>query len=147
MAFALPCRWDCASAAVDQQPEGSRNRGRLRMRLLRSWLSCRHEIGRVYKELVGLGIKSQVSGAEFCFDRLHYAETVRRILVVNVQRAFPCRDKKCTAGWLVDIRIYASPNRKGLHDLARINIHNSQHFVASTNEKPVMLGIKIDGRR
>src|SRR5882762_8099739 len=135
MAFALPCRWDCASAAVDQQPEGSRNRGRLRMRLLRCGLGSGSEVGRVYKELVGLGIKSQVSGAEFCLDRLHNAETVRRILVVDVQRAFPCRDKKRTTGWLIDIRIYASPNRKGLHDLARINIHNSQHFVASTNEQ------------
>src|SRR5258708_6001095 len=49
IAFALPCRWNCASVAVDQQPKRSRNRGRLRMRLLRRGLRRRSKVGGVYE--------------------------------------------------------------------------------------------------
>jgi len=62
--------------------------------------------------------------------------------VVNVQRAFPCRDKKVYR-WMARRYSYLrQPPSEGLHDLAESNIHNSQHFVCVHHEQPVMLGIK-----
>src|SRR3981189_2441309 len=98
MAFALPCSWDCASVAVDQQPKRSRNRGCLRMRLLRLGAGGRSEVARIYKEPVPLRIKSHVAGAKFRFDGLDNAEFIGRIFVKDMQRAFPCGDEEQGGG-------------------------------------------------
>src|SRR5206468_7851761 len=99
MTFALPCRSDSASAAVDQQPERSRNRVRLGLRLFRRGCGGRSEVGRIYKQLVGLGIERHVARAEFRLHGFHHAEIVRGVLTIAVPSGFGSRTKKRDGGW------------------------------------------------
>src|ERR1700719_4196421 len=146
MAFALPYRWDCASAAVDQQTKRSRYRSWLRMRLLRGGFGGRSEIGRIYEELVRFGIESHVARAELGFHSFNHAEFIRGILVKDMQSTLSRGDEKQAGGRFEDIRIYTGANRKSQDNLARVHIHDGKQFVATAYKQPVMLHVEIDRR-
>ena len=83
---------------------------------------------------MALGIKRHVTGAEFRFDSFDHAEIVGRDFMIDVQRALSRCDEEHAGGCFEDIRVHAGADRKGLDDLARVDVHDGQQFVAAAYE-------------
>src|SRR6266853_1913626 len=118
------------SATVNQQSKCPRNRGGLRLGLLRGRCCCRSKIRRVNEKPVRFGVERHVASPKFSFDCFNYAEFVRSVFMEDVESAFARGREEQTLFGFVNIRVYSIPDGKRLENLPVVSIHDSQHLVA-----------------
>src|SRR5712664_1957308 len=133
------------SAAVDQQSKRPRNRGWLRLGLLRSRSGSRGKIRGVNEKSVCLGIERHVASPKFSLNGLNYGEFVGSVFMEDVQSAFARGGEKQSCFRLKNVRVYSITDGKRLKNLAAVSIHDGKHLVAAADEEAAMLDVHFHG--